>query len=118
MPSLSKKEAREFLDTVGRISDERVIYFYMMLGSAWPTPCRRHACHGKHRPAQASAGDRQTHECVSLHPAKTSTADPRYYPCVHGSFSVASCGFVRMTIPTRVGMRQRASKALTSMIPS
>lgn len=34
MPSLSKKEAREFLDTVGRISDERVTYFYMMLGSA------------------------------------------------------------------------------------
>ena len=34
MPSLSKKEAREFLDTVGQISDERVLYFYMMLGSA------------------------------------------------------------------------------------
>lgn len=34
MPSLSRKEAREFLETVERISDERVTYFYMMLGSA------------------------------------------------------------------------------------
>lgn len=32
--SLSKREAREFLDTVERISDDRVAYFYMMLGSA------------------------------------------------------------------------------------
>lgn len=34
MSSLSKAEARELLNNVSRISDERVSYFYMMLGSA------------------------------------------------------------------------------------
>lgn len=34
MSSLSRREAREFLDIIERISDERVLYFYMMLGSA------------------------------------------------------------------------------------
>lgn len=34
MPSLSKREAREILENVERMSDERVTYFYMMLGSA------------------------------------------------------------------------------------
>lgn len=34
MSSLSKREARELLENVERISDERVTYFYMMLGSA------------------------------------------------------------------------------------
>lgn len=34
MSSLSKKESQDFLETVMRIPDERVAYFYMMLGSA------------------------------------------------------------------------------------
>ena len=34
MSSLSKREARELLENIERISDERVSYFYMMLGSA------------------------------------------------------------------------------------
>lgn len=32
--SLTKKEAREFLATLERMPDERVRYFYMMLGEA------------------------------------------------------------------------------------
>ena len=34
MSSLSKKETQEFLENVKQISDERVTYFYLMLGSA------------------------------------------------------------------------------------
>lgn len=34
MSSLSKRDAREILENVERMSDERVAYFYMMLGSA------------------------------------------------------------------------------------
>jgi hypothetical protein len=34
LTSISKKEAREHIENIGRISDERVRYFYMMLGSA------------------------------------------------------------------------------------
>ena len=34
MPALSRREAREILENVERMSDERVTYFYMMLGHA------------------------------------------------------------------------------------
>lgn len=34
MSSLSKRETQEFLENVKLISDERVAYFYLMLGSA------------------------------------------------------------------------------------
>jgi hypothetical protein len=34
LTTISKKEAREHIENIERISDERVSYFYMMLGSA------------------------------------------------------------------------------------
>lgn len=34
MPAPSRREAREILENIERMSDERVAYFYMMLGSA------------------------------------------------------------------------------------
>jgi hypothetical protein len=34
LTTISKKDAREHIENIERISDERVSYFYMMLGSA------------------------------------------------------------------------------------
>jgi hypothetical protein len=56
MPSLSKKEAREFLETVERISDDRVIYFYMMLGNALADARSR-----PHPPLETPAGTGTQH---------------------------------------------------------
>lgn len=63
MPSLSKKEAREFLDNIERISDERVSYFYMMLGSALADAFSESRPLTSHAP-RANAGPQHLQEIV------------------------------------------------------